>query len=251
MRTSTLKRSTIALSTFAMFGFSLLGAYNTAIVSGDSFFSSSPKVSLIKRLDEINGKIIIGRLAASTNSWLSLKKDEKEAVKIEEPKKEIKTVEASATLPEPSIKEDLNLKLSNVFHKTPLEEGSFSGSAKTVDGVIEEINVTFPGGQVLNINTKERMVGNIFTYEDTYTREQRSGLFYEVKKGTYMITFTNDSQYAGTRLEFTAENGNEVRYANEYYEENINWGLNREEKMDNQKEPTISENAVFEFNFNG
>jgi len=212
-------------------GFAILGAYNTAVVNDDPFVASK-EFKFVKRLDEINGKVIVGRMAASAASWVNL--ETKEEVKKVQEVKVAKTETSETSVPAPAIKDDLNLKLNKAFFKEPLKEGTFAGNARTVDGVIQEVSVTLPTGQVININTRDKMVGNVFTYEDSYTREPRSGMFYEVKKGTYMITLTNDSQFAGTRLEFVAQNGEEVRYADDYYQENIGWGVQTSEEANTE-----------------
>lgn len=258
MNTQTLKTTTLGFA--GLFGITMmiLGSYNTAVVNNDPF-STTIKSKFVKRLDEVNGKIIVGRMAAS---WMNLE-DKKEVAKEVEVKQVIQNniqtaiAEKALEIPAPTINEDLDLKLSKVFFKEPLQEGTFSGSARTVDGVIEEVSVTLPTGQVISINTREKMVGNIFQYEDSYTREARSGMFYEVKKGTYMITLTNDSQFAGTRLEFEAQNQAEVRYSDEYYERNIGWnvqnddnrGMNTSDAYSFEAETTAVQPTI-DFNFN-
>lgn len=252
METQVFKKTSLTLTSFMIVATAILGVYNTAVVNNDPFVTTA-EVKFVKRLDEISGKISVGRLAASAASWVNLEKKEipvkKEIAKV------VETQMIKEVIPAPAIKEDLNLTLNKAFFKEPLKEGTFIGSARTVDGVIEEVNVTLPTGQVIHINTREKMIGNVFIYEDSYTREPRSGMFYEVKKGTYMITLTNDSQFAGTRLEFVAENGEEVRYADEYYEENIGWGVQAEEanseyaaahEVEQEMQP-----AGYGFNFNG
>jgi hypothetical protein len=100
-----------------------------------------------------------------------------------------------------------------------------------MDGIIEEIDVTLPDGKKFILNTNERMVGNVFQYEDTETREMRSGLIYPVniKEGKYMITLTDDTNYKGMRLEFKAQKGNEF----ESKDGNKDWAMN-EKPEDNQ-----------------
>src|SRR5690606_21591659 len=118
--------------------------------------------------DEVNGKIIVGRVAASWMNLENKKEEEKEVVKkVIQENIQVAQVQAVTEVPAPTINEDLDLKLSKVFFKEPLQEGTFSGSARTVDGVIEEVSVTLPTGQVISINTREKMVGNIFQYEDS------------------------------------------------------------------------------------
>ena len=72
-------------------------------------------------------------------------------------------------------------------------------------------------------------MGNVFKYEDSETREMKSGMFYEVKKGTYMVTLTNDSQFPGTRLEFKAGEA-EVAYSDDHYTAQESWDLDEQNK---------------------
>lgn len=240
-----LKQMSMGFIMAGVLGTVVLGSYNSIIVNNDAFMNKSAGIKFTKRLDEINGKIVIGRMAASSIPWTGLKKSEKKeevkkkalikkVVKVEK-KLENKAEEVmSNPIPAPAINADLELSLSNVFHKKPLAKGSFSGSAKTVDGVIEEIYVNLPGGKRIEINTRERMMGNVFQYEDTETREMKSAMFYEVKRGTYMITLTNDSQFAGTRLEFKA-NETEVAYNDDYYTAQESWEMDQQ-KADAERE---------------
>ncbi|MEX0799282.1 MAG: hypothetical protein WEB87_05675 [Bacteriovoracaceae bacterium] len=233
------KRFTI--QTLALTGFVALamGGYNSMIMQNDTFMSASTDIKFVKRLDEINGKVVIGRAAASTREWKSLsqsKKEDKKEKRVEVAvNSNIQKQEAAPAapeevknIPEPAIKGDLDLSLTNVFYKKPLKQGEFSGSARTVDGVIEEIFVNLPDGNVIEINTRERMMGNVFQYEDFETREIKSAMFYEVKQGVYMITLSNDSKYAGVRMEFQAGNGAEVAYGDDYYQETRGWGANNQ-----------------------
>jgi hypothetical protein len=142
---------------------------------------------------------------------------------------------------EPAIRGDLDLSLSSVFHKKPLAKGTFSGSAKTVDGVVEEIYVSLPNGESIEISTRDRMAGNVFQYEDSNTREIKSGMLYEVKKGTYMVTLTNDSKFAGTRLEFNT-NGAEVAYSDDYQNNTQSWQTNDQNYDSQLATETLNEN---------
>lgn len=231
-----------------MFTVFATGSYNSMVMNSDSFMADNSGISFTKRLDELNGKVVIGRLAASTVPWNKLQKKidkkiskgsialakgkfKKAARKFKKAEKKMKKIvaESNNSLPAPAINADLELELSNVFHKKPLQKGSFSGSARTVDGVIEEIYVNLPGGKSIEINTRERMAGNVFQYEDADTREMKSGMFYEVKKGTYMITLTNDSQYPGARLEFKA-GATEIAYNDDYYTAQESWELDEQNR---------------------
>lgn len=215
------------------------GAYNSMLMSDNSFMTEVSEIKFAKRLDEINGNIVVGRMAAST-TWHQMQAPKK----VEEIKEEIapqkqeakEEVVEVAQIPEPAITDDLELSLSNVFHKKPLAKGAFSGSARAVDGVVEEINVNLPDGNVISINTRDRMAGNVFTYEDPETRERKSGIFYEVKEGTYMINLTNDSRYAGVRMEFSASMKNGIEVAqNDYessYKNEVSWKSDKQNLKD-------------------
>ena len=195
-------------------------------------------IKITKRLDETFGKVKFGRKAASlgTQSWnrVPVKKVAPRSfgklVSSDNIKKQQVAVKAT---PAPAIQNDLDLELTGgIYNKKPLKQGSdFSGNAKVVDGVVEEITVELPGGKHFSINTSERMVGNVFQYEDTNTRELRSGLFYEVKKGTYMITLTDDSQFSGIRLQFSAPESSVIQGRSE----DVSWAMNdQNEKQDRQ-----------------
>lgn len=244
-----LKKLSLTITSIATLGTIVLASYNSMVVNNDAFMSANSGIKFTKRLDEINGKVTIGRMAASSTPWTNFnKKAEKLVKKVEKKvatkkfKKTIKTVQKVAKTsgqPAPAIKADLDLNLNNVFFKKPLKAGSFSGSAKTVDGIIEEIYVTMPNGRSIEINTQERMTGNVFSYEDTETREMKSGMFYEVKKGTYMITLTNDSQFPGARLEFKANNA-EVAYNNDHYSAQESWDMDQQSpnnELANEQQP--------------
>ena len=236
----TVKRVTFSVSTFGFAALVMMGLYNSLLIKNDSFMAYDSGVKFVKRLDELNGKVTVGRLAASTQKWSKLAP--KKIVKKKQIKK-VATIEAvveeaeeelvePSNIPEPAIKGDLDLTVSNVFFKGPLKQGSFSGSARTVDGVIEEIFVSLPNGDQIEINTRDRMVGNVFQYEDSVTRDIRSGMLYEVKPGTYMVTLTNDTKFKGARIEFTSQAGSEIAYSEDYYQSTQNWGMDNQNNQD-------------------
>lgn len=224
------------------FGFFLsLGFYNAMVVNSDSFMHEVSDIKFVKRLDEIHGRVEFGRMAASSIEWKKLNETKEIPTKQVVAKNQIikakhKVVnQAQTKLPPPAISQDLDMVVSNVFFKGPMDATKVSGGAKLVDGMIEEINVVLPDGQLIEIQTRERMVGNVFQYEDTETRELKSGMFYEVKKGTYMITLTNDSNFPGLRVELKTDESNEVAYNEQFYE-NVNFNSeNIEVENDVQK----------------
>jgi hypothetical protein len=237
---------TVLTSSFLMLA---LGSYNSATLDKSVFKRNDFGIKLAKRLDEIKGEITIGRMAASLPTWSQtstklIKEEVKQILKKEmEPKKVIKVAnkETPRNIPAPVVNGDLDLSLSGGFYnKKALDDSAeFSGSANVQDGVIEEINVSLPGGDSLSINTNERMVGNVFQYEDTETREIKSGLFYKVKPGVFMVTLTNDSQYPGLRLEFKTEGNAQI--ASEETPMN-NWKLNTQNKKDENAEQAKNDN---------
>lgn len=229
------------------------GSYNTAVMNDASFMSAATDIKFAKRLDEIKGNVTFGRKAASIN-WQSIKpvvaeeaKEASEAIQAvaKAPVKEQQQVAIVDEVAEPTIKEDMSLTVSSVFYKGELKSGSFSGSAKTMDGVLEEIRVTMPEGEPIVINTRERMQGNVFQYDDSLTGEPKSGLLYEVTEGNYMITLANDSRYPGVRINLAVENddstygGNtiannnaEVVYDQDYYQKTQGWGMDKQNVND-------------------
>lgn len=227
-----LKGFQYGLSTFAFMTFFAMGVYNSALVNSDSFMQISD-IKFVKRLDEMQGKVEFGRMAASHGEWQSLQGIQvpevapapiKKQTTLLKKKNEIKRVanNKSKVLPPPAIDADLEMTVSNVFFKGPIDASKVSGSAKSIDGFIEEIYIVLPDNKVIDIQTVDRMVGNVFQYEDSVTREVKSGMFYEIKKGTYMVTLTNDSQYAGLRVELKTNEGEEVAFNDNLYE-NVNF----------------------------
>jgi hypothetical protein len=221
------------MSSMAIFGLMTLminGLVNTSRFNNIGFMSANYGIKLEKRLDEMTGKVVRG--AASTVPWNKIAA--KKVVKKVAPKRvasvnkvaktskktwkssfiplsfnkagsKKKTInhKVAENTPAPAVKDSLDLTVSKFFHKKEIQ--GVSGSAVTYDGVIEEVSVNLPDGRNLSINTNERMVGNVFYYEDTNTNEMKSGMFYEVKPGTYMLTLTNDSMYQGARIELVTD----------------------------------------------
>ncbi|MCT4642393.1 MAG: hypothetical protein N4A33_08860 [Bacteriovoracaceae bacterium] len=247
-----------------------LTAYNSVVINNNSFMSENMGVAFSKRLDEVNGKVTIGRMAASTRKWESLienkRKNTTKVLAKSSSKTSKRVFEKEQKVLDPTIKEDLNLTLAKVFHKKKLKEGTFSGSAKTVDGVIEEIFVNLPNGDQIEINTYDRMVGNVFTYDDPATGEVRSGMLYESGKNAFTVVLSNDSQYQGMKMEFKTS-GQGLEYAQDHYENTQNWQMDQQnnnsqlavENVDNSQnyeqneiESTeqAEENPSFGYNFN-
>lgn len=238
-----LKKALFGTTLLGAVSFFVLGSMNSIVVDKSAFLKNDLNIKFAKRLDEMTGEVVVGRMAASIPTWDNSKSlaPMKEVLKINKKALQVKKerVEKAIaqkvvkTTPGPSVKNARDLQLTGgLFNKKPLKDGQdFSGKAHVVDGVIEEIDVKLPGGKRFIVNTNERMVGNVFQYEDTETREMRSGLFYEVKKGHYMITLTGDSEYSGLRLEFKSEAGTEVESKNN----NSNWAMNDQNVEENDK----------------
>lgn len=230
----TLKLFQNSLLSMALTSFFGLGVYNAMIVNSDAFMNEVHDIKFVKRLDEIHGKVQFGRIAASDSEWQDLGSS-KPAVKTVRPlknktatllKKKVdplkKKVEKTLDLPPPAISSDLELNVTNVFFKGPLDPAKVSGSMRVFNGYIEELTVVLPDGSVIDIQTKERMVGNVFQYEDLETREIKSGMFYEVKNGTYMLNLTSDSLYPGLRVELKSNNDEQFANNDPLYE-NVNF----------------------------
>lgn len=191
--------------------FFVWGSMNSQVLNKSAFMQNKYNIKFAKRLDEMNGELVSGRMAASLDSskWskISTKSIKKTVEKLAKPTKEVAAV-VETPVADPAITGELDLTLAGgLYNKKPLKDKSaFYGNARVANGVIEEIRVGLPGGVELEIHTSnERLNGNVFTYEDAGTGELRSGLLYKVKEGVYMVTLTNDSIYPGLRLEFKTD----------------------------------------------
>jgi hypothetical protein len=244
----TIKRAFFGTSVLGAAFILALGSYNTMSVDYSAFTKNDLGIKFSKRLDNITGEVVVGRMAASVPKWAALATApvQNEVKKIKEVVKEKKIIEnkiaeVEKSLPAPIVSEDLDLELTGGFYnKKALKGGEISGSASVVDGVLESIRVTMPDGNSIDINTsKEKMVGNVFQYEDTATAELRTGLFYKVKEGSYMVTLTNDSVYTNMRLELKADGGFENT------QKLANWNMGKEEGQD-AYEKLVEEDAKAE-----
>lgn len=183
-----------------------IGTYNAVVINSDSNLASAD-MKFVKRLDEMNGKIIPGRATASV-VWTKL--DNKPMVQA--PKLAPVQNSASASVSAPvveqevaAIQEELNLNLTEVTNPKKWAKGltssQFSGSISTSNGVIESLTVSLPDGESVNASLSE-LTGNVFKYDvngDTY-----SGLLYKVDVNSYMVTLS-DGPLEGSRLRFTGE----------------------------------------------
>ena len=251
----TFKKALLVMGSFGVVGFFAIGTMNSIVVNKGAFFKNEFNIKFAKRLDDLNGEVVYGRMAASIPKWDPTKSLQKKKLNTAEKlvtakmfqqkakdasKKQDKKIQevVKAEVPEPAIDEARNLSLTGgLFNKKPLVNGKgYSGKANVVNGIIEEIDVVLPGGKRLLINTNDRMVGNVFQYEDTETREMRSGLLYKVKEGQYMVTLTDDTNFAGLRLEFKAEAGTYIEDRNNY----SNWAMNDQNRPEDNPDLDVN-----------
>jgi hypothetical protein len=136
------------------------------------------------------------------------------------------------------------LELTGGFYqKKSLEGAKFEGGVKISNGVVEALYATLPDGKKLNINIiNQEMVGNVFQFEDSETREIKSGLFYAVnaEKGEYMLNLTDDSNFAGIRLEFKDPNLATAKA------ETSNWAMNEQHGEEEKSEEFAQDDRELE-----
>ena len=227
----------VALIAFVVFAIGNLNSFNLANKS--AFLKNDLNIKFAKRLDDLTGKVVMGRMAASVPSWNSetknnlVQKNLKKSIVTKKKNDSVKEEVASVKLPEPAIQDAPDLELTGgLYNKKPLEGGKgYSGRATIVDGVIEEINVNLPDGKEFILNTNKRMVGNVFEYEDMTTRELKTGLLYEIKEGHYMVNLTDDSTFSSLRLEFKTKNGAKIE--TEAYNNEDSWAMNEQNISEN------------------
>lgn len=204
-----MKKSQKKIMLFVTAGlFVLTGTYNALVINADSHISSSD-TRFLKRLDEVYGVVKEGRQIAGHKSWekLSAPRLVVKSEVVEAPSKSLDSATPVATeeAPEAGVKEDLSLSLVEVIHPTKWSNGlktaQFSGAITTRDGIIEELEVSLPGGLGLSASFTE-MSGNIFEYE--LNGEIQSGLMYQVNQNAYMVTLTT-GPLEGARLRFSSE----------------------------------------------
>ena len=220
------KKATVWTTTLGILTFLTWGAMNSPVLNKSAFSNNRFNIKFAKRLDEMNGKLIVGRNAASIDrskwSKLSVASIKKTIVEIKKEKKPVVAKKIETPVAAPAVTDNLELTLTGgLYKKKPLtDKEQFYGSARVADGIIEEVTVGLPDGAEISINTtNERLNGNVFSYEDSQTGELKSGLLYEVKKGVYMVTLTNDSAYPGLRLEFKTE----AQVDQSFQKQNQNW----------------------------
>ena len=240
--------STIILTTCV---FTVLGVMNSIIVDKRVFLNNDLNIKFAKRLDDISGEFVVGRTAASIPQWSAVdsiapakvipkkKAKSKHAIQIAQKVKTISSAPVASNAPRPAVENTPDLELTGGFYnKQPMKNGAgFKGSARVTNGVIEGLDVTLPDGNTFSIDINERMIGNVFKYEDSETRELKSGLFYKVRQGSYMLTLTDDSKYNGMRLEFKSQNA--IATASTELATNTNWNMNNQNQ---QNQEVIAQN---------
>jgi hypothetical protein len=198
-KSQTTKRK--ALTILAM-AFVVTGTYNSIMVNSDEFMEGD-NVQFIKRLDEVNGVVQVGRRLANQTEWVKLvSKSPKLAVARASESSSPADASAPAPVSVAAITKELNLELTEVFNAKKYPQGTkdFKGSLAARDGVLESIEVSLPEGESFQVAFSE-MTGNVFTYD--IDGQELSGMMYQMDENAYMITLTN-GPFEGTRLKFSA-----------------------------------------------
>lgn len=195
-----------------VFGFFILtGTYNAVVINSESHLSGTD-VRFVKRLDEINGITIPGRVVAASVTWQKLNPSQVAQIKSRQVIQNVSQVssapsrqEESAAQPTAAVQEELSLSLVEVINpkkwQNGLQNSQFNGTLATNNGVIESLSVSLPNGEGLDVSFSE-MSGNVFEYDAG--GEVYSGMMYQVDQNAYMVTLTN-GPLEGTRLRFSAQ----------------------------------------------
>lgn len=206
MKTQNLKKITsfLALSFVA-----LVGTYNAVVINSQSEISSD--IKFVKRLDEMNGIVIPGRVVAATTQWQKLEapKIQKVAKKVIQKQETSSEAPAVELIPAAAVSEELSLTLVEVINPKKWQNGlkseDFYGVLATNDGIIEDLNVSLPNGEGLAVSFSE-MTGNVFEYD--FDGSLYSGMMYQVDQNSYMVTLSN-GPLEGTRLRFSGTKSQE------------------------------------------
>lgn len=231
----------IALGTSGLF---VLGSFNSFDISSRKIrLKNDFNIQFAKRIDDMTGEVIVGRMAASIPKYNPFMAKQKELAKskqvptsvsiVEKKFKEDQTSDSPvidiAEIPEATVQEVPGAVLvAGMYNKTPLKNiPQGAGEVSVSNGVISDLSVSFPDGRVFNpVFSRDEMVGNVFEYEDTGTSEVKSGLMYEIAQGHYMVTFTDDSVFNTVRLEF------KTALAMKKPVKNIAWDMNEQNQTD-------------------
>lgn len=202
---------------FACMGFFvLIGTYNAVVINSESHLSGAD-VKFVKRLDELYGETVPGRVVAASTTWKKISPARLNTIKISSNSFKSKSglsssvssnIEVSGSEVTPSaaaVQEELDLNLVEVINpkkwKQGLSANQFSGNIVTNSGVIESLSVSLPNGEGLSVSFME-MSGNVFEYD--LNGEMFSGMMYQVDQNAYMVTLTN-GPLEGTQLRFASE----------------------------------------------
>lgn len=190
--------------------FVVVGTYNAVVINSESALYGSD-IKFVKRLDEMYGVTVPGRLAASVTTWKKLAPAR--TIVAQAPKlvtQTVSKVEAAPSkttedvaAPAAAVQEELSLNLVEVINPKKWQNGlpnnQFNGNLTTNAGVIESLSVSLPNGEGVSVSFSE-MTGNVFNYD--LDGELYSGMMYQVDQHSYMVTLTN-GPLEGTRLRFT------------------------------------------------
>lgn len=189
--------------------FVLTGTYNAVVINSESLISSD-EVKFVKRLDEIYGVTVPGRVVAASMNWQKLspsvtpKKQVIEKNVIAQTSAPVASESVDVT-PSAAVQEELSLSLVEVINPTKwkdgLKAGQFNGTLSTNQGIIEDLNISLPNGEGVAVSFSE-MTGNVFEYD--MNGELYSGMMYQVDQNSYMVTLTN-GPLEGTRLRFSTQ----------------------------------------------
>lgn len=205
-------------SALSVVGLFALGSYNTFQVNVDSFMLDN-EIKFVKRLDELNGHTVSGRLVAHNGNFKSLARPEKkELVKpmyvASEKKEAVKTApqKIDKSQPEPAITKELNLELSKVFHPNKdLKNKKVTGSLQAYYGIIDSIDFNIEGVTSVSLSKVGKLSGNVFEY--SFGDEVYTAMLYEQNKSTYMVTLTTGpKELQGLRLQFKSD-GSAIEFA--------------------------------------
>jgi hypothetical protein len=161
-----------------------------------------------KRLDEVYGRLILGRKIASVETSLSQKKSS--TPEVTKPFIKVNPIQLPDLIDpispaSPSfVMEDLNFKLSGIStlqseFNLPIEQ--ITGQLVCKNGAIESFQANLPNGEQFSFENSE-ITDNVFQYQ--YKGETLKGMIYIVSENTYMISLS-DGPWAGTRYTFEKE----------------------------------------------
>jgi hypothetical protein len=217
------QKNNIAFITLGLLA--MVGTYNAIMINSDSLLSSHDAKNF-KRLDEVYGVVVEGRVPAVTH-WSKVGNTVHfEAKPVA--KSATKVVVAAENNSEPqvqaAIQDSLDLKLVEVINpvkwQQEIKAKQFNGSITAHNGVIESLTANLPEGKSIDISFSE-MTGNTFEYD--LDGEVYQAFMYQVDQNSFMVTL-NNGPLEGTRLRFAGEANTESQMdqTNTYLAENHN-----------------------------